>query len=187
MPATRVRHRRKPCSICAARGAETYGYYRRRWVFDVDRARKLVSDGRQPIELSAADLEFCVETTRIHWMHVPHVDVQYPGIMAHVWHTHADGRRTHGHVLIDGNHRAARCLMMGRPFYIYVLSEAESRRILLREPKGADCECARCRAQRRRRRSATAQSTRRSPRRPAARKRTVRRSKAARRPARRTG
>jgi SAM-dependent methyltransferase len=42
-----------------------------------------------------------------------------------------------GHRLIDGHHRAARCLEEGTPFVAYLLSEEESRAVLLRSPDPA--------------------------------------------------
>jgi hypothetical protein len=40
-------------------------------------------------------------------------------------------------VLIDGNHRAARCLRDGLPFRAHLLTEAESEAVLLRSPATA--------------------------------------------------
>jgi hypothetical protein len=55
--------------------------------------------------------------------HIPHVDTQYPGIVAQhlgFW------------TLIDGSHRAQRCLNEGKPYYAYVLdlSESETARVV---------------------------------------------------------
>jgi hypothetical protein len=87
------------------------------------------------VEVDAASVRWCVKTTRIYPQHVNHVSVKYPGIIAHVYYPLPDGTEAHGHVLIDGNHRAARCIKLGKPFFAYVLSPAESRRILLARPK----------------------------------------------------
>ncbi len=38
-------------------------------------------------------------------------------------------------IIIDGHHRAARTLQLEVPFYVYVLSEAESRRVTVRAPE----------------------------------------------------
>jgi hypothetical protein len=66
---------------------------------------------------------------------VDHVDPQYPGIITFVWQTDTDGVTHRGHLLIDGNHRAARCLRDDRPFFAYLLTEEESRAILLKSPE----------------------------------------------------
>jgi hypothetical protein len=38
-------------------------------------------------------------------------------------------------VFIDGHHRAARALQLDQPFFVHVLSEDESRQIVLRSPE----------------------------------------------------
>jgi hypothetical protein len=116
-------------------GPETYGYLKRAYVFDVDAARTIVSDGRAPLELEPSDVTYCVNNSRIYPQHLDHVDPQYPGILAHLWGPGDHGSWEHGHLLIDGNHRAARCVRDGLPFRVFVLSEEESQRILKR---GAD-------------------------------------------------
>ncbi|MBL8812013.1 MAG: hypothetical protein JNM43_17745 [Planctomycetaceae bacterium] len=122
---------REECPHCVS-GPETYGYLKRGWVYDVDLARKIVSDGRDPVELEADDVEYCVDNSRIYEQHLDHVDPQYPGILAHLWGPGENGAWEHGHLLIDGNHRAARCLRDGIPFRAYLLTEDESEAILLR-------------------------------------------------------
>src|SRR5438067_7756102 len=62
------------CSICRKHGREKFFYMRRRFIFDVDLARKIVSDGRSPMELDRDDLRFAVETCHVNRNHVPHVD-----------------------------------------------------------------------------------------------------------------
>lgn len=121
------------CPHCAG-GEETYGYHKRSWVYDVDQARELVSSGREAVELECDDVRYLVDSSRIHTQHLDHVDTQYPGILAHLWGPGADGAWEHGHLLIDGNHRAARCLRDGLPFFVYLLTEEESEQILKRGP-----------------------------------------------------
>jgi hypothetical protein len=65
---------------------------------------------------------------------VAHVDVQFPGIVAHYWYPDEDGTLLHGTVLIDGHHRAARTLELNVPFFVRVLSEEESRQVTRRAP-----------------------------------------------------
>lgn len=119
------------CPHCV-NGVETYGYLKRAWVYDVDEARRIVSDGRQPTELETSDVAYLVNDSRIHEQHIDHVNTKYPGIIAHLWGPGSDGTMEHGHLLIDGNHRAARCLRDDLPFRVFVLTEDESERILLR-------------------------------------------------------
>jgi hypothetical protein len=86
----------------------------------------------QPIEMEPDDVDYCVDNSRIHEQHLDHVNPIYPGILAHLWGKSPIGTIEHGHVLIDGNHRAARCLRDQLPFRAYLLTEDESQTILLR-------------------------------------------------------
>ena len=119
------------CPHCVG-GEETYGYLKRAWVYDVDLARKIVSDGREAVGIETDDVAYFVDNSRIHEQHLDHVNPVYPGILAHLWGHGHDGAIQHGHLLIDGNHRAARCLRDKLTFKAYVLSEDESEQILLR-------------------------------------------------------
>jgi len=119
------------CPHCVG-GPETYGYLKRTFVFDVDLARKIVSDGREPVEMDSSDVAYCVDDCRIHEQHLDHVNPSYPGILAHLWGPGQGGTLEHGHLLIDGNHRAARCLRDGLTYKAYLLTEEESERILKR-------------------------------------------------------
>jgi hypothetical protein len=108
----------------------------------VNLANELVRDGRQPAELEEESLRYCVETTDLIQEHIGHVNPERPGIIAHVKYTTADGEIIHGHALIDGNHRAARCLQLGRPFFVYILSEEESERVVVRRPHQGSIDAA---------------------------------------------
>ena len=79
---------------------------KRNYVFDVDRAREIVQDGRESFELGEDDTRHSVDTSRIYDQHLAHVDTQYPGIVAHLWFQQPDGEVVHAHLLIDGHHRA---------------------------------------------------------------------------------
>lgn len=105
------------------------------YIFDVDLARELVQDGREPVEVSRPDVRYSVKISRLHDYHVPHVNTEYPGIISYVWLPCADGKWRRGHLLIDGHHRAARCLDLAKPYFAYLLSERESRKILLKSPR----------------------------------------------------
>ena len=106
-----------------------------RYLFDVDLARKIVQDGREPVEVDEASVRQSVRWTVIYPEHVRHVNTDYPGIITHLWYPLKEGGRAHGHLLIDGNHRAARCLEKGIPFFACLLTEDESRQIVLKSPE----------------------------------------------------
>jgi hypothetical protein len=127
------------CSICRKRGRETFLYMDRQFVFDIDRARRIVSDGRKPVQLDEEDVRFAVKTSHVNRNHVPHVDPSIPGIISHVFYPQ-DGEIIQGHVFIDGHHRAARALDLNQPFFVHVLTEDESRQIVLESPAPAEPE-----------------------------------------------
>lgn len=122
------------CCQRKRKGGATYRYWGNNFLFDVDQAIQLVQDGREPVELEDESVRKSVEMSRICAEHVSHVDCTTPGIIAHVECYADDGERIEAHVLIDGNHRAARCLQLNRPYFAYLLTEAESQQILLRKP-----------------------------------------------------
>lgn len=135
---------RKPAKPAAEKAAcrkcrpkkygEEFRFKRTGCVFDVDLAREIVADGREPFELDEPGVRACVESCEVDERHVLHVDPTIPGIVAHVWKRDAAGVLVRGHRLIDGHHRAARCLLEGRPCLAYVLDETESRRVLTESP-----------------------------------------------------
>ncbi len=122
------------CPHCRS-GRETYWYMKHRYLFDVDLARRIVQDGRDPMEVEEESVRLSVEDTVIYPEHVQHVNTIYPGIITHLWYPLDDGELVHGHLLIDGNHRAARCLELGVPFFAHILTESESRQIVLKSPE----------------------------------------------------
>jgi hypothetical protein len=107
-----------------------FGLYK----FDVDLAVSLVRDGRLSVELPEEDVRHSLEWSEIYPQHLDHVDLRYPGIVAHYWYPEKDGTLLQGHVLVDGHHRAAKAAQLGVPFYVYVLSEEESQKVTLRAP-----------------------------------------------------
>jgi hypothetical protein len=121
------------CDRCRG-GREWYTYLWGLYEFDVDRARQLTSDGREPVELEEASARQSLADCKMDEEHIDHVDASLPGIIAHVWYTTIDGEVFQGHVHIDGHHRAARCLRDGLPVLAYLLTEEESRAILLKKP-----------------------------------------------------
>lgn len=127
----------KDCSRCSRENGEVFRCYRQKFEFDVDQARQIVADGRLPLELDADDIAYSIDHCEINEAHISHVDSSIPGIVSHVFFPDADGNVHHAHRLIDGHHRAARCLRDGYPFRVFILTEAESVRILSRAPEGA--------------------------------------------------
>jgi hypothetical protein len=125
------------CSRCDRKKREVFRCFKKRYVFDVSKAREMVSDSRAKIELDTEDVKYSVNRNTINKEHVPHVNTAFPGIVCHVFYTEKNGTLIHGHRLIDGNHRATRCLELGIPFYVYVLTEEESVKILRKAPRGA--------------------------------------------------
>ena len=123
------------CPRCRRRGPEFYQYLQHHYEFDVDAARLLAADGREPVEVEPESVRDSVRLSKVYGQHVDHVDPTFPGIIAFVWFTTDDGETFRGHLLIDGNHRAARCLRDDRPFFAYLLTEDESRGILLKSPE----------------------------------------------------
>lgn len=130
-PKAAPKQEQNDCPHCVG-GEETYGYLKQAWLFDVDLARRIVSDGREAVEIEPDDVAYCVDNSRIHQQHLDHVNPIYPGILAHLWGQGHNGAIQHGHLLIDGNHRAARCLRDQLPFKAYMLTEDESEQVLLR-------------------------------------------------------
>jgi hypothetical protein len=119
-----------PCRKCRG-GRETYWYYLGH-EFDVDRARQLVADGREPVEVEEESVRDSLKWSQLDEGHVDHVNPAIPGVIAHVRYVTEQGEALRGHLLIDGHHRAARCRRDGRPFLAYLLTEEESEAILLR-------------------------------------------------------
>jgi len=105
--------------------------------FDVDRARALAGDGREPVEVDDESVRESIDNSEMDECHIPHVDPSIPGVIAHVSFENGPGDVVTGHLLIDGHHRAARCLRDGRPFFAFLLTEAESQAVLLRGPPGS--------------------------------------------------
>jgi hypothetical protein len=109
-------------------------WYMGLYEFDVDLARELVQDGRESVEVDDESVRESVNGSEINKSHVARVDPTIPGIIAHVRYQTDEGRVFNGHVLIDGHHRAARCLADKRPFEAYILTPEESEEILTRRP-----------------------------------------------------
>ena len=127
-----VKH--KDCSRCTREG-EAFRCYRNTFKFDIDLAREILSDGREPVEMDADDIQYSLDRCEINEGHIDHVDPTIPGIVTHVFVPDQEGNVHHATRLIDGHHRAARCLRDGLPYFVRVLTEEESVRILKRAPE----------------------------------------------------
>ncbi|HET6425073.1 MAG TPA: hypothetical protein VFG20_15410 [Planctomycetaceae bacterium] len=123
------------CQLNTVDGGEVFYHRKRTFKFDVDLALQIVSDGREPVEVDDESLRKTLRKTEVCEEHLPHVHLGRPGILAHVTYHLEDGRTVIAHVLIDGNHRAARSLRDGIPFRVYLLNEEETARTLLRAPE----------------------------------------------------
>ena len=95
------------CPHCKE-GPEYYRMIFDLYKFDVDLARTLVQDGRESHLLDDEDVSHALHWANIHPPHLAHVDLKYPGIVAHYWYPEEDGSLLQGQVLIDGHHRAAK-------------------------------------------------------------------------------
>ena len=118
----RKQDERSNCKICSQRqmgGAEIYELKGPGGssVFDVEKAAQMASDGRRPVLVPADALALFLAASHYEEMHLPHVDPDSPGIL---------GQRFSGTFLLDGVHRAARCLQQGKDFYAFVLTQEET-------------------------------------------------------------
>ena len=121
------------CRRCR-RQREFFYYMRDTYKFDVDLAWDFIEAGREPVEVEDDSVNVAVDTCVIDPAHVAHVNTKFPGLIAHVEYHEEDGTIVRGHLLIDGHHRAARCLQEQKPFYAYLLTEEESAAIVVRAP-----------------------------------------------------
>ena len=129
---------KKDCSRCNRGKGEAFWCMQSRYVFDVDMARSFIQEREHEVmELEPDDVHYSVDRCDVNEGHLAHVDPSIPGIVSHIYFPTEDGEVVHGHRLIDGHHRAARCLQLGIPFPVYVLSESESVEILMKAPEGA--------------------------------------------------
>ena len=112
----------KNCPICSQRelgGAELYELKGEGGtsIFDVEKAKRIVADGRRPVLVPADTLALYLAASHYEVMHLPHVDRDSPGIL---------GQRFSGLFLLDGVHRAACCLHLGNDFQAFVLTQEET-------------------------------------------------------------
>lgn len=100
------------------------------WVWNIDRAMDVLRENRpRPlVAVPVDDAKAILAKNEIDPAHVPHVDPNQAGIAVEL--AVGDHKEL---VLIDGNHRMARCVEMNQPFKVWVLDEAESGRCLIRK------------------------------------------------------
>jgi hypothetical protein len=117
----------RTCCICSQRslgGGEVYVLKGESGIsiFDVDKAKQTVSDGRSPHLVPAEMLSEILQFSEHEVSHLSHVNPEIPGII---------GQRFGGPFLLDGVHRGVRCRREGRDFRILLLSPEETRLCLL--------------------------------------------------------
>ena len=108
---------RKDCSRCNRKG-ETFWCFSNRYIFDIDMARDMISDGRPPIELEPDDVEYSIDHCEINKKHLDHVDPSIPGIVGHVFVPADNGELVHCHRLIV-RMVVVRCVVSCRGFGLW--------------------------------------------------------------------
>jgi hypothetical protein len=113
---------RSDCKICAQRelgGAEVYELKGPGGssLFDVEKAKQIVSNGRPAELLPPGTPALLLGVSHYEESHLAHVNPDSPGIL---------GQRFSGPFLLDGVHRAARCLQQGKDFHAFVLTQEET-------------------------------------------------------------
>jgi hypothetical protein len=95
-----------------------------KYFFNVEKAKTVAGEGRPSIAIAESSLRRMVMVNDYSPVHLAHVDPGRPGIMV---------QRFGGIVLLDGIHRAVRCLNEGRIFQAYTLTYEESLACLIRQ------------------------------------------------------
>ncbi|MGC2696762.1 MAG: hypothetical protein WA738_13335 [Candidatus Angelobacter sp.] len=113
---------RSNCKICAQRelgGAEVYELKGPGGssVFDVEKAKQIAADGRPPELVPMDSLALLLAASQYEETHTAHVNTDLPGTL---------GQRFSGPFLLDGMHRAARCLHEGKGFHAFALTQEET-------------------------------------------------------------
>lgn len=98
--------------------------------FDIEGAHELIKSApRLPLMVNPATLPPYIWTELVE-EHVAHVPLAEPGIVASVAINVRGVGRQLFQILIDGSHRAARARQIGKQFAFYLLTEAETNRIV---------------------------------------------------------
>lgn len=119
---TKRKTARAECKICAERalgGSEIYELSGPGGIsiYDVERAKQIAADGRRAEQVPLPALSLLLAVSDYEEAHLAHVDAGKAGII---------GQRFSGPFLLDGVHRAARCLLEKRPFPAFVLTPQET-------------------------------------------------------------
>jgi hypothetical protein len=96
-----------------------------KYVWDVTSASRMIHPGRKTYNIPSSVVRSLLVHAKIEPLHTRHVDPTKPGILAKI------GTRV---ALIDGAHRALRCLEENRPFTAYLLSSRESEACMVKRP-----------------------------------------------------
>lgn len=92
--------------------------WRRGAVFNLDKAKLIVADGRRPVLVPEPQVMRFLARGDWCQMHLNHVNPERPGIAMST---------SDGSLLLDGIHRAVRCVHERRTFYAYMLKQWEPR------------------------------------------------------------
>lgn len=116
------------CPVCALHkilGSELLILHgAQRHVFNVEKAKQIVKDGRVAYLVPKPLLARLLGTKKWSSPHLDHVQAKRPGICI---------RLMGGVVLVDGIHRAARSAHRGLPFYAHLLTFSETQSCLIDE------------------------------------------------------
>jgi hypothetical protein len=112
------------CSLCAPFGGPEW-FQLFVFEFDIKKANDIIAAAPREAEPCIYDPE--ANMIGIKKAHLDHVDPKYPGIVATLTFKKS-GEKIQW--VIDGNHRAARCLRDNLQFSCYHLTEAESYAVL---------------------------------------------------------
>jgi hypothetical protein len=107
-----------------------------RWTWDVTAAKQILTTWtREALPMPAEVTADIARQYRYAEERLPLVDPALPGIAASFWYPPEQRRVL---VLIDGTHRCVRAMREGRPFHVFLLSEAESDSCLLDAPSNPE-------------------------------------------------
>lgn len=94
------------------------------YIFEIDTAKKIAADGRAALPVPPETLRAFVGMNEFDFDHLLHVDPSSPGIFT---------RRFGAPILLDGTHRAVRCLARHQQFRAFELSYEESVECLVQQ------------------------------------------------------
>jgi len=125
--------KKRKCAICQSRlpgKVEVYQFWDELdvYLFRNDMAKQMAAGGRSTAPIAAESLLHLLGMNYFDEAHLGHVDPAQPGIFT---------RRFGGLILLDGIHRAVRCLAEKRPFFAYELSYEESLACLVQQEVSA--------------------------------------------------